>query len=33
VIPGANHFFNDQLEAVISNMERYLDARLAQAAE
>ncbi|HYB58045.1 MAG TPA: alpha/beta hydrolase [Alphaproteobacteria bacterium] len=33
VIRGANHFFNDQLEAVISNMERYLDARLAQAAE
>ncbi|HUI17280.1 MAG TPA: alpha/beta hydrolase [Alphaproteobacteria bacterium] len=33
VIPGANHFFNDQLDAVISNMERYLDARLAQAAE
>jgi alpha/beta superfamily hydrolase len=32
VIPGASHFFSDQLDQVVGHMGSYLDTRLAQAA-
>ena len=33
LVPGANHFFAEHIEVVVSHMESYLGARMAQAAE